>query len=80
MAEEKFDKVLVFLMLGGAMLASEGQLDNIAWELGRFNAVRPDNHERYTICLANCLSVNLVPRDSVVAGAPKIVVPGGRMN
>lgn len=80
MSEEKPDKILIFLMLGGAMLASEGTIHSVTEYLNRdqefFLATRPDDGVQYIINLHMALSINSVPRESVMAGPNKIVVPG----
>lgn len=81
MSEEKSDKVLVFLMVGGAMLASEGAFDNFLSKVtgDLFEATRPDDGTGYYINLRNCLSINLVSRDAVVAGPQVIQKVSGRL-
>ena len=78
---DKPDKVLMFLMLGGVMLASEGSFSNLISTLGDlFMARRPDNDEPYYIVLRNVLSVQLVDRTLVISGKPLIEAVGGKLH
>jgi hypothetical protein len=82
MSEEKSDKILLFVMVGGSMLASEGDLtmfDDKEWAGRHFVAQRPDDGSFYLINLRNVLSINLVPRDAVVTGTQLVKPVSGRL-
>ena len=76
MSDEKSDNVLIFIMVGGVMLASE----EVGWgeQTVFIQAVRPDNGERYWINMRNVLTVQFVPREVVISGK-RIVEPVGNL-
>jgi len=79
------DKVLLFFMINGRTLASEGSLEAIKirdehdgpW----FVATHIELKEPFLIYLPNVESVHQVPRSAVFVGEPKILTKvGGRTN
>lgn len=72
-----YDKVLLFLMLGGAQIASEGTFESVMlqWKYGRFTAKHIKTGEEFHINLATTLSVILVERSKVLTGPIKVVMP-----
>ena len=83
---EQTDTVLLFLMEGGAVMSSEGNLQQF-YEHGLLEprrifyiALHPLTCQKYLINMERILSVQQVPRESVKMGPNKVVLPGGRIN
>ena len=82
---EQSETVLLFLMEGGAVMASEGSVDSF-WNSvdghGKtwYKAIHPITFQVFVINMEKIVSVQEVPRESVRMGPNKIEVPGGRIN
>jgi hypothetical protein len=75
------DKVLMFIMMNGRPLASEGNFNLVRDLVDKkavwFCAMHIQFHQPFYIYLPNVESVHLVPRESVFVGPPKVLTPGG---
>ena len=70
------DKVLLFVMLGGAQIASEGKIDEPFDSYGNFyTASHIKNGEAFVINLRNVISIIAVERSKVLTGPVKVVMP-----
>ena len=88
---EQTDTVLLFLMEGGSVMASEGRLDefrgldkdNSGFSFSTvlfYQALHPITNQMYLINVNKIVSVQEVSRESVKLGPNKVVLPGGRIN
>ena len=72
------DKVLLFLMLNGAQMASEGILDRhyiVGAVGGWYEATHVKTGEHFLINLGSVASIISVDRSKVLTGPVKVVMP-----
>ena len=83
---EQTDTVLLFLMDGGAVMSSEGNLESFQKDVNNhpkdsfYIACHPVTAQMYILNVTKIISVQEVPRESVKLGPNKVVLPGGRIN
>ena len=77
------EKVLLFKMVTGLLLASEGTLDQVmgAGTGSLYWATNPIDGQSYLIGLACVEAVQLVEREKLMQGPQKVFMPGsGKLN
>ena len=77
------EKVLLFKMVTGVLLASEGGLEDVNKYYGYpfFIATNPIGGEKYLIGLVCVEAVQLVEREKLMQGPQKVFMPGsGKSN
>ena len=75
------EKVLLFKMVTGVLLASEGTFDEVRFATPFFNATNPITQELYLIGTACVVAVQLVEREKLMQGPQKVFMPGsGKSN